>query len=228
MPDGVDASMLSFRVYLLDFDGTIAATRPAGIAGLTRTLAERGIDVSESRMAAVIGTGVPLEVTLATLAPHLTDADIADCATRYRALYTEIDREMTALYDGVHETLAGLKRHGGEIVVLSNKSRAALENTLARFDMQDVASAVIAADPGLPVKPDPEVFHQRVRPLFPGLAPSDFLMVGDTAADIAFAQAAGIASCWVSYGYGDADRCLAMKPDFVAHALAELLTGAAA
>ena len=33
-------------------------------------------------------------------------------------------------------------------------------------------------------------------------------MVGDTAADIAFAKAVGIAGCWVSYGYGDADRCL--------------------
>lgn len=211
-----------FRVYLLDFDGTLAATRPAGIAGLTRTLAEHGIEIPVARMEAVIGTGVPLEVTLATLAPHLTGTDIAGCVTRYRALYPEIDRELTALYEGAGEMIADLRRAGREIVVLSNKSRAALEDTLARFGMREAASAVLAADPGLPVKPDPAVFHQRVRPLFPGLAPSDFLMVGDTTADIAFAQAAGIASCWVSYGYGDADQCLALKPDFVVHALPDL------
>jgi phosphoglycolate phosphatase len=216
--------MIGFRVYLLDFDGTLAATRPAGVAGLTRTLAERGMAVPASRMEAVIGTGVPLEVTLATLAPQLTDADIADCATRYRALYPDIDQELTALYDGVHDTIAGLNRNGGKVVVLSNKSRATLEAALARFAILDQASAVLAADPGLPVKPDPQVFHRRVRPLFDGLAPSDFVMVGDTAADIAFAQAAGIASCWVSYGYGDADHCLAMKPDFVVHTLPDLLT----
>lgn len=216
--------MNGFRVYLLDFDGTLAATRPAGVAGLTRTLAERGIAVPASRMEAVIGTGVPLEVTLATLVPQLTDADIAICATRYRVLYPEIDQEMTSLYDGVRGTLAGLARNGRAVVVLSNKSRAALEATLARFAILDQASAVLAADPGWPVKPDPQVFHRRVRPLFDGLAPSDFVMVGDTAADIAFAQAAGIASCWVSYGYGDADNCLAMKPDFVVHNLPDLLT----
>ncbi len=215
--------MRGFRVYLLDFDGTLAATRPAGIAGLTRTLTERGISIPETRIKATIGTGVPLEMTLATLAPQLSERDIADCATRYRALYPEIDAEMTALYDGVHETMAGLNRDGREVVVLSNKSRGALEATLARFDLLDQANVILAADPGLAVKPDPDVFHRRVRPLFDGLAPGDFIMVGDTAADIAFAQAAGIASCWVSYGYGDAERCMAMKPDFVVDALPDLL-----
>ena len=42
--------MPGFSVYLFDFDGTIAATRPAGIACLTRTLAERGATVSEARI----------------------------------------------------------------------------------------------------------------------------------------------------------------------------------
>ncbi len=219
--------MRNFRVYLVDFDGTLAASRPAGVAGLTRTLGERGIAIPPERMEAVIGTGVPLETTLATLVPHLTDGDLAACASRYRALYPEIDLEMTRLYDGVHQTVAGLVRAGGKVVILSNKSRPALEASLARFDIIDQASAVMAADPGLPAKPDPQVFHRRVHPLFPDLAPADFLMVGDTASDIAFAKAAGIASCWVSYGYGDADACLALKPDFVAHTLPDLLSAAA-
>ena len=59
--------------------------------------------------------------------------------------------------------------------------------------------------------------------LFEGQSPGDFVMVGDTAADIGFAQAAGIASCWVSYGYGDADTCRSMKPDFVVDTLSDLL-----
>jgi len=219
----IPARMFNFRVYLLDYDGTLAATRPAGIACLTRTLGERGTSVPEELMNAAIGSGMPLERVFATLVPALTTAEIAACVARYRALYPLFDRDMTSLYDGAYETVAALHRGGREIVVLSNKGRAALETALARFDLLDMTSAVLAADPGVPLKPDPQTFHERVQPLFDGLARSDFVMVGDTAADIAFAQAVGIASCWVRYGYGDAAACLAMKPDCVVDALPELL-----
>ncbi len=219
--------MPPFQVYLLDYDGTLADTRPAAIACLTRTLHERNATAPEDRIKAVIASGMTLEFAIATLLPGLADDEIPGCVTQYRARYTDIDRQMTALFAGARETMTRLHEDGRKIVVLSNKARAALEDALARFGLLDMASAVLAADPGVPIKPDPQAFHQRVRPLFDGLVPSDFVMVGDTAADIAFAQAAGIASCWTRYGYGDADRCLAMKPDFVADALPELLsTGA--
>jgi len=215
--------MPGFRVYLLDFDGTLAATRPAGLACLTHTLSERGVTVAPDLIEAVIGSGVPLEAAIAVLAPGLTASDILACTVRYRELYPDIDGRMTSLFGGVHETMAALHRDDRKIVVLSNKGRGALEAALARFDLLGMASAVLAADPGLPVKPDPQAFHQRVRPLFADVAAADFVMVGDTAADIGFAQAAGIASCWVSYGYGDAETCRSMKPDFVVDTLSDLL-----
>lgn len=213
----------SYAVYLLDFDGTIAATRPAGLACLTRTFAERGVSVSPGVVESVIGSGVPLEAAIAMLMPGLGADDIVGCTVRYRELYPEIDVEMTSLFAGARETMSALHRAGRKIVVLSNKGRGALEAALARFDLLGMTSAVLAADPGLPVKPDPEAFHRRVRPLFAGHSLADFIMVGDTAADIGFAQAAGIASCWVSYGYGDTGKCQAMRPDFVADTLSDLL-----
>jgi phosphoglycolate phosphatase len=219
-----DARRKGFRVYLFDFDGTIAATRPAARACLVRAVQEHGTTVGEADADAVIGSGAPLDAAIAALAPGFTGAEIAACVARYRALYPDIDREMTTLYDGVRETSAALHGDGRAVVVMSNKGRAALEAALARFGLLDKMRAVLADDPGVPLKPDPQAFHRRVRPLFCDPALSGFLMVGDTAADIAFAKAAGIASCWVSYGYGDADRCLSMKPDFIAQALTDLLS----
>ena len=216
--------MPRFSVYLLDFDGTIAATLPAGVKCLARTLLDYGATVPEERISAAIGKGELLESAVARLMPSLPAADIPGFVMRYRELYPDIDRELTHLFDGARETIADLHRAGCKIVVLSNKGRAALETVLARFDLRDKTTAVLAADPGLPVKPDPEVFRQRVLPLFDGLARSDFVMVGDTTADIAFAQAAGIASCWASYGYGDSAACRAMEPDFVVDTLPDLLS----
>ncbi len=216
--------MFQFRVYLLDYDGTLAATRPSVVACLRHTLADTGATAPEELMNAVIASGVSLEATFARLVPGLAPADIAACVVRYRERYADIDREMSVPYDGVCETIDRLHEDGRGIVVLSNKGRAALEAALAKFDILDKTSAVLAADPGVPLKPDPQAFHGRVRPLFEGTALSDFVMVGDTEADIAFARAAGIASCWTRYGYGDPDRCLSMNPDFVVDALADLLS----
>ncbi len=216
--------MSGFRVYLLDYDGTLAATRPAAAACLTRTLQERGARLPAASIEAEIASGAPLERVFARLLPGATSADVDDCVQRYRTLYADVDREMTVLFGGVRETLARLHADGRSIVVISNKGRAALEAALVRFELADTISAVLAADPGAPVKPDPQAFHRRVRPLFADLAAPDFVMVGDTAADIAFARAAGIAVCWAAYGYGDAERCLAMRPDFVVQALPELLS----
>ena len=38
--------------------------------------------------------------------------------------------------------------------------------------------------------------------------------VGDTATDIQFAKNIGAASCWATYGYGDAGRCHTLQPTY--------------
>jgi phosphoglycolate phosphatase len=48
-------------------------------------------------------------------------------------------------------------------------------------------------------------------------------MVGDTEADLRFARAVGIRSCWASYGYGDGDACRALAPDYEIAAFPELI-----
>ncbi|SEQ64958.1 phosphoglycolate phosphatase [Faunimonas pinastri] len=216
--------MSHFDVFLFDYDGTLAATRNAVVECLSRTLGERGFVASPAEIAAVVASGVPLEGAFAALLPEEARTDADECVRRYREHYPEVDRERSGLFDGAAETLAALRAAGGRIVVLSNKGRVAIEAALERFGLQDTVDAVLAADPGAPVKPDPAVFARRVSPLFRDLPSQAFVMVGDTSADIGFAQAAGIASCWARYGYGDGAACLAMKPDFIIGALPEMLS----
>jgi phosphoglycolate phosphatase len=216
--------MSRFDVFLFDYDGTLAATRNAVVKCLSRTLAERAADVSVTQIEAVIASGVPLEEAFPALVPALAQADIDVCVHRYRALYPDIDREASVLFDHVAATLTTLRRDGRKIVVLSNKGRGAIEASIGRLSLHDKVDFILPADPGEPVKPNPEAFSRRVQPLFESVPSSRFLMVGDTSADIAFAKAAGIASCWASYGYGDAAQCQSMKPDFIIHAFADLLS----
>jgi phosphoglycolate phosphatase len=207
--------MQAFRVALFDYDGTLAATNTAVAACLSRTLQERGEPIPDAAaLSAVIASGAPLGRAFALLAPHLADDDVTWCVGRYRHHYPEADQIHTTLFDGARQTVETLHDRGIAVVILSNKGRTAVEAALRRFGLADKVTTVLAADPGEPTKPDPDVFHKRVMPLFIGAPATDFLMVGDTSADIAFAQAVGIRCCWASYGYGDLKACRALAPDY--------------
>jgi phosphoglycolate phosphatase len=109
------------------------------------------------------------------------------------------------------------------IVVLSNKGRVAVDASLARFGLANSVRYVLADEPGQPTKPDPDVFYRRVVGLFGTHLSSEYIMVGDTEADLRFARAVGIRSCWASYGYGDREGCQALAPDYEIAAFPDLI-----
>jgi LysR substrate binding domain len=43
---------------------------------------------------------------------------------------------------------------------------------------------------------------------------SDYIVVGDTEADLEFLRRVGISSCWARYGYGNPVACRALAPDY--------------
>jgi len=212
---------MAYRIALLDFDGTLAATRPAVVACMRVTLAEHGFAMpEEAAVEEVIAAGISLDQAVARLVPELSPQEIPACVAAYRANYPAIDVEHTRLFDGAADVLAQFARAGIETVVISNKGRLAVEATLARFRLP--VTAVVGAEPGLPAKPDPALFTAHVAPLFPASRPGDYLMVGDTPADLAFAHAAGIDAAYARFGYGADAECLALEPRHVIASLGEL------
>ena len=210
-------------IILFDYDGTLARSKEAVAACFARTLVEHGEQMpSAARLAEVIAQGLPLEAAFMALAASPDPEGIARRVVRYREHYPEFDRQKTVLYDGVRETIAQLRTMGRRMAVLSNKGQAAVEAALERFALTPFIDVVVAAQPGRAVKPDPKVFSDRIAPLFPGYGLPGFLMVGDTEADIAFAQTIGIDVGWASYGYGDGTVCRGMKPTYELGRFAEL------
>jgi phosphoglycolate phosphatase len=81
---------------------------------------------------------------------------------------------------------------------------------------------VFGDEPNLPKKPDPAILTGHILPRYPDLRQDHILIVGDTETDILFAKAAGVASCWASYGYGEPERCRELKPDHVITTIEQL------
>jgi phosphoglycolate phosphatase len=216
--------MTGFEIALLDFDGTMAATRPGVAACLRRTLTElHRTEPDEAALSAVIARGLDLGDTFRRLAPRLSESEIEACVIRYRVHYPTVGIAGTLLYDGVASTLRKLRDMGVSLVVLSNKGRVAVDATLARFGLTDSIDHVLAEEGGAPVKPHPDLFHRRIAALFGARSASDYLLVGDTEADLRFARAVGIAACWAGYGYGDPLACRALAPGHEIAAFPELI-----
>jgi phosphoglycolate phosphatase len=171
--------MPPFRLFLFDHGGTLAAARAAVAACLSVTLREQGLPIPPpERLTQIIASLAGDD--LWALAEAIDVGTVEQCVRSYRDHYTILDLSMTVLFEGVAETIATLRRDGSRITVLSNKGRAAVIAALDRFGLTENIDAVIAADPGEPIKPDPRTFDRRIWPLFRGLSLSDFLMVCDT------------------------------------------------
>jgi phosphoglycolate phosphatase len=213
------------EVVLLDFDGTLAATHLAVIECVNRTLAQLGYrPVERDRISMAIAGGLSLPETFTTAIRGLTPHQVAACVDVYRGLYANVDLEHSQLFEGVKTTIKAVHEAGVCLAVLSNKGPVAIAGALQRFGLAPFIAQVFAADPGLPTKPDPALFDLRIAPAFSNVPRSAFLMVGDTTADIRFANSVGIPSCWASYGYGDPIACKQLAPEHEISCFAELLS----
>jgi phosphoglycolate phosphatase len=210
---------------LLDFDGTLADTRMAVLESVKRTLTQIGFPLpSDESVGQLIARGLTLPETFRIVAPEATAQQIAECVGLYRDAYRELEGDHTAVFEGVQSTLKGLAAAGIRMAVVSNKGTAAVARSLQRFGLERFIDQVFGAEEGYPSKPDPATYDLRIKPRYPDAPKSALLMVGDTAADLLFAKAIGIASCWASYGFGDPTSCRQLNPNFTIQSFPELAT----
>ena len=102
---------------------------------------------------------------------------------------------------------------GGELA--SHHPVEAIEVALSRFGLRQHVSAVVA-ESGSAGNPDAQLFDVVQRRI-PGVRRERSLEVGDTEADLRFAQSASLRSCWAVYGFGHHARCMAVGHDHVGH-----------
>ncbi|TPW36619.1 HAD family hydrolase [Oecophyllibacter saccharovorans] len=202
-------------VLLIDYDGTMAATRPAITGALQAALQACGCHRLDPRAVAyfLAGGGTFFDFFHAHV-PDATPQEDRKFITAYHQHYLVLNREETHLFPGVAQTLKTLFEAGYTLVSVSNKWEVALRECLQQFDVLRYFTAVVGSEIGAPRKPQATLWTERIAPLLPGVQARDCLAVGDTAADIEFGHNAGIPVCWARYGFGDAAQCEALKPQY--------------
>jgi phosphoglycolate phosphatase len=204
------ASKIIVDLIVFDLDGTLADTLPDIAAAANAAL--RRLGLPERPPAAVremIGGG---ERKLMERLVGPAQSDRADeCLKLYLDHYTRHNGELTRLYPGVPETLAGLS--GKKLAVLSNKLQHLTQQTLEAIGIARFFSAIRGGGAGFPLKPAPDSLVALIAAM--GVGPSRSLMVGDKVADIKTGREAGAFTAAVTYGYGDLDSLAAATPDFL-------------
>lgn len=96
----------------------------------------------------------------------------------------------------------GLRVSGRRVAIATSDDRAPTERTLAAFGLTGAIDAVVCADDGIQVKPAPDMVLLLCAEV--GVPPGRTAVVGDSAADLLMARAAGAAlAIGVLTGVGD-------------------------
>jgi phosphoglycolate phosphatase len=210
------------QAVLFDLDGTLIDSA-ADIRAAVNQLLERHAlgPLSLDDVKAMIGQGVKVTVDRAFRAcgrplegealehEHLAMLDI----------YANHLTEFTVLMPAAVETLEVLHEEGVRLAVATNKPQRAAEAVLDHFGLFPYLDSVVGGDAGVAKKPAPDILLAALDRL--GVEPWNALMVGDSAADVASARAAGIAVVIIRGGYTNlpADE---LGADRVLETLAEL------
>jgi phosphoglycolate phosphatase len=199
-----------FDLLILDLDGTLVDSEAILVQLINETLTTHGFPPADAR-------GIAASIEVFRRAAPFADLDaIDDLCRSFRVQADAPDFvRLFRLYAGVAPTLSQLRAADVRLAIATSKRRATTLDILRHCAIEDLIDAVIGGDCVTRGKPDPEMVH-RARTLFATPAERT-VIVGDTRFDIEMGQAAGVATCAVTYGMHPAHELRALRPDFVIH-----------
>ncbi len=189
--------MRKYDTYLFDFDYTLADSS-RGIVTCFRNVLERHGHTGVSDLAIKRTIGRTLADSFSLLS-GITDAATLEA---YRKEYVkEADTYMTAntrLFPETGEVLAGLKRLGARLCIISTKYRFRIREFLDKNLPEPAFDLIVGGEDVQSPKPSPEGVMLALAQL--GCPAVHALYVGDSTVDAETAQAAGVDFAGVLHG----------------------------
>lgn len=188
------------QLVIFDLDGTLTDSAAGVVASFRHALAAVGAEMPDGNLAERV-VGPPMHLTLAELG--LGDrAD--DAVAAYRADYTRRGWAINRLYDGIAELLADLRAAGVRLAVATSKAEPIAQRILDHFGVAHHFDVIAGATLDGTRSAKADVVAHALAQLHP--LPERMLMVGDRAHDVEGADAHGLATVLVGWGYGGSDQ----------------------
>ena len=217
----------SVDAVVFDLDGTLVDTAALHIAcSHAAVRAVLGRDVDDETVLRSLGRPLPASVAVLARGAGLTaeakvDAYVPALVEAFLAYYAAHRIDMVHPFPGVPETLAELRARGYALGLLSNKLRDWGTAELTALGLASYFSCAIFAEDMPAPKPSGAALDPVLAAL--GVPAGRVLLVGDGAADVACARAAGAVSAAALWGAVDGAAVLALRPDYALQTPADLL-----
>ena len=209
----------SVRLVIFDFDGTLIDSKHDIAASVNLTLGDLDLPtLPPEQIFTFVGDGVKRLLRLSV--GEENDARYEESLRIFRHHYLAHCLDATQLYPGLDQLFDG---RGTRMKALAtNKS---LEYTLRITEGLKVKEQFATIEGPLDqsdLKPDPGMLWRILERL--AVPPEAAILVGDSTNDVRAAQAAGVSSCAVGYGYGNRDKVFALNPDYYCEKPSDLLS----
>jgi len=195
---------LAGATIVFDLDGTLVDSAPDLVRALNETMDLEGLPrMKLETVRQMVGQGARVLIERVAAHHSVTFAPqrIDELTEAYVGFYAaDIARE-TRPFPGVVDAMDTLAALGAKFAVCTNKRTELSVKLLDALNLTDRFSAIVGADAVTDRKPHPE--HYRATVARAGGVLRRSMMVGDSAADVASAKAAGAPVAVVRFGYSD-------------------------
>lgn len=181
--------MKTYRLYLFDFDYTLANSE-AGIVGcFEHVFARNGIEgIDRETVKKTIGMPLKEEFRL------LTGVQDEETLERFRMEFTEKANEImtakTELFPQTYPMLKRLKAAGAMTGIVSTKQRFRIQETIDKYELHKLIDLVVGVSDVTEAKPDPQGIFLALEHF--QIEKADTLYIGDSLIDAATGQNAGV------------------------------------
>ncbi len=211
--------MRVFDLILFDLDGTLTDPKIGITKSIQYGLAKLGIQEDDLE-SLVPFIGAPLFVCLQERY-SLDDSRAEKIVGHYREYYGTIGIYENDVYPGIPELLADLSADGKKLAVATLKPTVFARKVLEYFDILHCFDYVSGSTLDLAGLSKTEVVGNALQKL-PETPKERAVMVGDREHDVRAAQANGISSIAVTYGYGTIDELQNAGPTHMADSVDNL------
>jgi N-acetyl-D-muramate 6-phosphate phosphatase len=189
----------SMQAVLFDLDGTLADTAPDLAGALNRLLREHGREPIAPAIARPLTSSGARGMIQAGFGIGADHADYEPLKERFLELYGQGLCIETRLFPGMLELLERLEARKLKWGIVTNKAERFTKPLVDQLGLTQRAACVVSGDTTARAKPHPDSLLHASRLI--ALQPAQCLYVGDDIRDIQAAQAAGMSSLAVRFGY---------------------------
>ncbi|MEQ4576819.1 MAG: HAD family hydrolase [Gammaproteobacteria bacterium] len=187
------------QTLFFDLDGTLIDSEPGIIGGLVHTFGELGHALpSMQQLRSWIGP--PLRDSFHQ---HFAGdaALVGQALALYRDRYDSIGWTEHSVFDGIPETIAALRAVGHRMAVVTSKNERFARRIVEHLPFGDCFEDVIGTSDDGSRRFKVDLIAEALRRL--SLQPAQCVMIGDRRMDIEGANAHGMRSIGVLWGFGD-------------------------